>query len=393
MREDSKGTGRSFYAAEIVIMALGACGMWLLGEIRQLPSDRLLGNCVMTVLGLAVTGFHFRREYADGALDYNNAEHVGRYWLCMGIGLLAAFVCAFLPAGGWPFLPVFVMLSLFSNLGTGVLSSSVLLLTAVLLSGAQSGSFEGIYALYLVSGVFAATLFRHLENDFKVGIPLFLSLLCLLVCETANLVLVANARPDFELFVIPIVNIIISSVLLLGLLKLFFSMVIYHDREKYLDINDVENPMLVQLRQEHREKYMNCIHTAYFCERLARQLDLDVDALKSAAYYHWMEEETEQEKQFPTAVREIMCDYRGRRHGIQRRETAVLLCADTVVESVTYVLGQGKDKQVDYDRVIDLVFERLSEGGTFDGCDISVKELHDMQKVFKEEKLYYDFLH
>lgn len=393
MREDKKGTSRSFYAVEIMVMALGACGMWLLGKIRQLPSDRLLANCVMTLLGLAVTGFHFRREYADGALDYNNTEHGGRYWLCMGIGLLAAFVCAFLPAGGWPFLPVFVMLSLFSNLSTGVLSSSVLLLIAVLLSGAQTGSFEGIYALYLVSGVFAATLFRHLENDFKAGIPLFLSLLCLLVCETANLVLVANARPDFELFVIPIVNIIISSVLLLGLLKLFFSMVVYRDREKYLDINDVENPVLVQLKQEHREKYMNCVHTAYFCERLAKQLGLDVDALKGAAYYHWMEEETEQEKQFPLAVCDILRDYRNRKRGVQKKETAVLLCADTVVESVTYVLGQGKDKQVDYDRVIDLVFERLSEGGSFDRCDISVKELRDMQKVFKEEKLYYDFLH
>lgn len=396
MEENRRTIGWRFYLAEAGILILGACGMWLLGSIRQTASDRLLANCVMTVLGLAVTGFHLRMEYENEKLDYNNGEHVFRFLICLVIGLAISFTCGFLPVGGWPFLLVFVMLSLFSNMTTGILASSVLLLVAVLLGGDSAGNFAGIYALYLVSGMFAVTLFRHLENEFKIGIPLFLSILCLLVCETANIVLVANARPDFEMFVIPAANVIISSILLLGLLKLFSSMVVYQYREKYLDINDTENFVLAKMKQEDRQKYMHCIHTAYFCERIGKQLRMDVDAVKCAAYYHKLGDELEQvmdEKQFPPAVREILAEYRAGKRGMRRKETAVLVCSDTVVNSITYMIQNGSDRQVDYDKVIDAIFKKMFEDGSFDRCNITVEELRTMQRIFREEKLYYDFLH
>lgn len=392
MGESRRGVGRGFFPAECFLLLLGASGMWLLGGFRDEAPDRLLANCVMLVLGLAMTGLQFRRECSDNRLDYNNGEHALRFLGCLCIGLLAAFACGFLPVGGWPFLPVFVMLCLFSSMSTGILASSVLLLAAVLLSGSSAG----IYALYLFSGMFAAVQFRQLESEFKIGMPLILSLLFLLVCETANIVLVANARPDAEMFVIPAVNMIISSILLLGLLKLFSSMVVYQDREKYLEINDTENPALARLRQEKRQEYMHSIHTAYFCGRLAKRLGLDADALKCAAYYYRLGDGLEafmEEKRFPQTVRRILSEYENRKQGVTQKETAVLLCADTVVSSVTYMQQKGPDRQVDYDRVIDAIFKKLYEEGVFDRCNITMEELRAMQRTFKEEKLYYDFLH
>lgn len=383
---------RSVYLAEFGILILGVCGMWLTGSIKQTAPDRLLANCVMTVLGLSLAMFHMGREYNSKKMDYDNGEHLFRFLFCLTFGLAIAFVCGFLPVGGWPFLFVFVMLSLFSNMNTGILVSSVLLLISVLLSEGTAGN----YALYLISGMFAVTLFRNLEGEFKIGISLFLSVLCLLVCETANIVLVANARPDFEMFVIPMANMIISCILLLGLLKLFSSMVVYRYREKYLDINDTENAILVKLRQENRQKYMHCIHTAYFCERIGRQLEMDVDALKSAAYYYKLGEELDkimEEKQFPPAVRRILTEYVNRKQGIEERETAVLLCSDMIIYSVTYMMQNGSDKQVGIEKIIDAIFKKLIEDGSFDHCHITMEELRIMQRIFKEEKLYYDFLH
>lgn len=391
MEENKQRTGWRLFLAEGVIIIAAAAGMWFLGGVRELAEDRLLGNCVMTVLLLAAVCFHMRREYLYGGLDYDNGEHIYRFLLCLAIGLAIAFVSGFLPAGGWPFLFVYVMLALFSNMGTGLLAASALLLIAVMLSGGTAA----VFSLYFVSGSFAVTLFRHLEKDFKIGIPLFLSVFCLLVCETANLVLVANARPDFEMFVIPAANMIISSILLLGCLKLFSSMVVYRYREKYLDINDTENPVLTGLRESDRKEYMHCIHTAYFCERIGSRLGLDADALKCAGYYHRLGERLEtvmEEKQFPPAVREILTEYRDRKQGIRKKETAVLACADTIVSSVTYMLEKGEKRQVDFDRVIDAVFRKMAEDGKFERCEISVRELCTMQKIFKEEKLYYDFL-
>lgn len=394
MEENKEITGWKQHLAEAAILIIGAGGMWLFGGLRQESADRLLANCVMTVLGLAVVGFHFNREVFYQKQDYNNGSHPLRFLACFSLGLVISFICGFLPAGGWPFLFVFVMLALFSNMSTGILASSILLLLSVLLRGGAADSV-GIYALYLVSGMFAVTLFRHLENDFKIGVPLFLSILFLLVCETANIVLVANARPEFELFVIPVANMIISSILLLGLLKLFSSMVVYQYRERYLDISDTENPVLSKFREENRLVYMHSIHTAHFCETIGKRLGLDTDALKCAAYYHEMGDKLEavmEELQFPPRVREILTGFQLGKMGIVEKEPIVLLCSDTVVNSISFMQQNGAGRKIDYDRVIDAVFKKLYEEGSFERCDMTVKELREMIKIFKEEKLYYDFL-
>lgn len=83
------------------------------------------------------------------------------------------------------------------------------------------GTVGGHFFLYFISGVFAACLFQHLEQEFAIGIPLFLSLFCLLLCETANVVLLANEHLSLEQFLVPAANLIVSGILLLGILKIF----------------------------------------------------------------------------------------------------------------------------------------------------------------------------
>ncbi len=392
MEENRRKAGWKFFLAEGAIIIAGTLGMGVLGRLRQQPDDRLLANCVMMLLALGVICLHFRREYVYDDLEYDNGEHVFRYFLCLGIGLAVAFACGFLPVSGWPFLLVFVMLALFSNMSVGILSATSLLLISVLLSGTDAGGF----ALYFISGVFAVSFFRHLGEDFKIGIPLFLSIFCLLVCETANVVLVANARPDFEMFVIPVVNVIISSILLLGCLKMFSSMVVYKHREKYLDVIDSENPVIARMRERDRDEYMHCVHTTYFCERIGKRLGLEVEALKGAGYYYRLGGELTQmleDRQFPPNAREILLDYRNREQGVKKKETAVLFCSDMVVSAVQQAIEKSKDGgQADFDRVIDDLFGTLFRDKTFDKCDISLGELRTMQQIFKEEKLYYDFL-
>lgn len=390
MERDKKTSGSRLFFATAVIIIIGTLGTAGLGRIKNTAADVLLSDCVMALLLLAVTCFHYRREYRENALDYDNGEHPYRFLLCLGIGLAVAFVCCFLPAGGWPFLIVFCMLSLFSNMGTGILAASSLLVIPVLLGGNGVSAF----VLYFVCGCFSVTLFRHLERDFKIGIPVLLSVSCLLVCETANVVLTANAKPEFELFVIPASNMVISLILLLGALKLFSGMVVYRYRGVYLDMNDTEAPALVQFRERDRKTYMHCVHTTYFCGRIAAKLEMDVEALKCAGYYYRLEElpQLMEGSGFPPAARDILQDFAAARQGIRKRETAVLLCSDAIVSAVSYLLEHGGAKQPDYDRVISTVFQKLLEEGTFDGCDLSMRELKQMIKIFREEKLYYDFL-
>lgn len=429
MEENKKRLTAVLFMPEIGCMILACAGIYGLSLFRQETFDITLNYMVMAVLGIAVVGFHIRRECVRDELHYDNGEHLGRFWTGFLAGLLLAFACVFLPADGWPFLAVFVMLALFGSSTAGILASIVLLMITVLLSGASTG----IFFLYLLSGVFAVSLFCPVKNEVKIGIPLFLSLLCLLVCQTANLILTANARPSVEMFVVPVVNIIISGILIVIIIKLFSTQVIYRYRVKYLELNDTGNTVLTEYRQSCREDYFQCVHTAYFCERIAGKLAMDADALKCAGYYHKKGEEIFSlmtEKQFPPNARCILEEYMShigvvrdvgtdsekdefgstkadrterdndfpdrkssmKRTPVRHKETAVLLCADTVVNTMIRLLARNKDGQLDYDRIIDAVFQRFMDAGTFDYCDISLRELRAMQKIFKEEKLYYDFL-
>lgn len=381
-----------YFLLEFVALFLGTAEVYVLCSVRGEAPDRLLGNCCMALLGLAVIGFQFRREYLRDTLDYNNGEHAARFWFCVYIGLFAAGACGFLPMGGWPFLAVFLMLALFSNMSTGITAASMLLMAAVIISGGTVGCF----VLYMVSGVFVTALFQHIKSDFKIGIPLFLSVLCLFVCETANIILVANARPDLELFVIPVANMIVSGILLLGCLKLFFSIVVYQYRAKYLELNDTGNPALVDMKQQNNEEYQQSIHTAHFCERIAGRLELDADALKCAGYYYRMGEGLEkfmEEKKFPPAVKAILTEYMRRGKGVTKKETAVLVCCETVLGTAMQAMKKESGGAIDFDRMIDGIFEKFLEDGTFDKCNITVEELRTVQRIFKEEQIYYAFLY
>lgn len=369
-----------------IAAGIGGCSL-----ILSMEPEIVLRNIVMGILGIAIAGFLHRQEYVSGALDYDNGKHLLRFWVAVWGGLVISLICVFLPIGGWPFLPVFVLLSLFSTMNIGVLMASVLLMISVLLTEAAAG----IFFLYFVSGVFAASLFKNLKSEFTIGIPWFLSMLCLLVCETANIVLTANETLSFEQFLVPIANLIVSSVLLVGILKLFSEKVIYQYRVSYLEWNDTENPLLAEYKQTDKEAYLICVHTAYFCERIAKKLSLDSEALKCAGYYHKMEKKLEtliEEHTFPPAAEAILDEYVNYKGRVNHKETAVLLCADTIVSSIMYLFSQNKDKQVDYEQVIDTVFMKFSDKGTFRDCNITMRELHTMQRIFKEEKLYYDFL-
>ena len=390
MKKDSWKLIGLLILTEIGCMVLGGAGVWLLGLFKHTSSDRLLANVVMTMAGIAVTGFQMRQALLREELDYNNGQYPFRFWVCMGIGLVVAFICSFLPFGAWPFLTVFVMLSLFSNMSTGILASSALLLIPLLINGASFNYF----VLYFISGCFAVSLFQDLQIDFKIGIPLSLSILCLIICETANVVLLAKDRPNLEMFLIPAANIIISSIMLVGCLKQFSTKVIYQFRVNYLELNDTENDILVQFKEEFRDDYFICIHAAYFCDRIGQKIGMDTNMIKCAAYYHRLGDKlvpVMKAKRFPPKIREVLLEYQSKKPP-KNKETAIIYCTDTVVSHITQTLRKGGDKPVDYAALVDSIFNKLEEKGFFWQCNITTQEFRVMYMTLREEKLYYDFL-
>ena len=373
----------------MLLAAAGICGLVYSGLVKQ-GTDYMLAHIVFVVLGIGTVGFGIRRGMLTGDLDYDNGDYPGRFWLCFLSGLVVSFVCFFLPSAAWPFLPIYIALSLYSNVAIGVLAATTLLAVPVWLTDV---GLE-VFLLYLISGFWGALLFKNIKSGFKTGLPFVLSMAGFLICETAGTVLVINARPGVESFVVPGINLIVSGILVLGILKTFFSKVVYKYRENYLDLNDPENEILGALKQSDKKAYMKSIHTAYFCERIALKLCLHSDALKCAGYYHGLGQVLEEDRSlcFPPEVRLILAEYLSKGKPILHKETAVLIASENIVGMILSLLEQANGGKVDYDKVIDAVFKRYQEAGTFKQCDISMKEFFAMQKIFKEEKLYYDFL-
>ncbi len=390
------------------LLALAVAGIWLIGIIFQVGQDTQLRNMVITAMGMAVICLLVRQEAGERLMQYDNNEHVLRFFLCLGICLAVALACVFLPVGAWPFLVIYITLALYGSTFLGAAAGSVLLMIAVLGSGIQSHMF----VMYLVSGMIGVSLFRKLDAEFRVGIPLAVSLMSLLVCETANVVLFANERLNMELFVVPAANVIISAILLLGILKLFSQSVIYRYRVTYMELTAPECELLTRLKEEAREDYYQSMHTAYFCERIAGRLELDVQAVKAAGFYHKIgvlyqnrgedgEDPADAGKElfdmfhrqhFPPVMQEILKEYLIPERAVRRRETAVLIMADAVTASIIHLLAADKSRNLDYDRIIDSIFKIKMDSRVLSQCRISMNEITQMKKIFKEEKLYYDFL-
>lgn len=391
MEENKRRITWRHFVPEFTGFLLTVGGIVVFSLLKEISFETMLSNMVLGCMGIMILGFLARQAYLEEEFDYDNGEHYYRFWICFLICLLCALMCAVLPVAGWPYMAIYVALALFSNSTMGLVGASVLLAVSVALSGTGAVTF----LLYFLSGVFGVVLFRNMDDKFKIGGRMFLGLLCLLLCETAGNVLLANERLSFELLVIPVANILISGMLLIGILKLFFSMVVYKNRETYLELYDTQNPILTEYRNRSKSGYMHGVHTAYFCELIALKLSLNSEDLKCVCYYHRMSKEDPGilvKYPFPPAVKAILQEYNSSKP-IRRKETAVLVCADTVVNSVQYLLSKNTEKGLDYDLVIDSVFKRFVDNDTFGQCDISMKELKTIQNIFKEEKLYYDFFH
>lgn len=368
------------------------------GFLKHAGGAELLRNAILAGTGAFLTCFLFLSE--KDRLSEKNASPAGisRFAVSYGICLAVSLCCAFLPPAGWPFLVVFVMMSLFGGFLPGICGGISFLIFSVLLAGAD----VSIFALYVLTGLLGACLFSRLDEKYRIALPLFVSLSFLFAAETACVVLFANETLKWELFLIPALNVIISLILLLILLKVYSGMEIFKYRIKYLEINDQEFELLVNIKEKDKNAYYRAVHGAYFSERIAQALSLDAAAAKTAAYYAnagILYEEPEKALEdvfvsygFPPYARQLLRELTGKNNDIRHKEAAVVYMADAVISSILYLFEKKQDTKIDYAAVIETVFQKKWESGSLKNSELTFAEWNRMKKIFKEEKLYYDFL-
>ena len=382
------------------VMFLLAGGIALAGSYMYQPgTDMLIRNTVMALAGTGIVIYAYLLSEVLELFLYRNEGKYGQFAVVYLGSLLAAVFFPCLPVTGWPFLVLFVLLGVFSNCITGMAAGSVCLLLAVNFTGGD----VAVFWLYFISGLAGILMFSNLNDDFLVGMPVIVSLLVLVLCLTANVVLFSRDPLVVSQFTIPAMNLMICCILLLVILKAFSTSVIHKDREKYMEINDPECPLLVQLKDMSKEEYYHAVHTAYLGDRIARRLQLDDAAVKACGYYHRIgklkgENTWENvaaicdEYHFPANTKRTLKEYVDGTEKVVSKETIVVLFSDCIVSSILYLFEKDPKAQLNYKQLIDTVFKKKLETDELWCNEISLAQLSEMKKIFVEEKLYYDFL-
>ena len=370
---------------------------WLYGR----TVIEIAGIVILTLLGISGVIFSMEQSLEADSFLFDNKEHIGRFLALYLLALGGSLLFPLLPAGGWPYLAVLIGLALFSNQVVGLGAGTVLLVVTSLLYSGGNGDIA--FFVYFVGGLVGIMVFSYLNVSFKVGLPMLIALMVQLVCLCVQEVLLVNEQLKAQLFLIPALNLLVSLILLLILLKYFSFSVIYKNRDVFMDMNDPECPLLVELKNASKEEYYHAVHTAYLCDRIAKRLKLDDAMVKACGYYHrigiikgennW--ENTRmilEENRFPQQVKDVLKEYLDSTEQMVSKETIILLFSDTVISSISYLFSKDPQIQIDYPRIINGIFKKRVESGMIDQSNLTFWEFQEMKKILLEERLYYDFL-
>lgn len=375
----------------------------LAGILYEHPVNEQIRNPVLVMIGAMTLVYAWFHCQLENSLDYDNALHINRFMLFFLGGTVFACILPLFPFLVWPIAALAVALSFFSNAFIGIFSYGIVVMLAVFLAEASAN----VFFLYFLSGAAAILLFHHLDEAYKVGIPTLISLMYLFVAETASIVLFINEHLSWEMFVLPVMNLLLTGLLFICVLKYFSFAIIHKYRNRYQEINDPEFGLMAEMKKEAREDYFLALHTAYFSERIAASIHADVALAKAGAYYHRIGKiyrekyqdagsETEiikricEENEFPPDICEVLLECAERR--FVSKESTIVMFSDAVVSSVLFLFSKEPQGKPDYNQLVEVIFKKKQENGSLNNSNITIHELLAMKQIFIKEKLYYDFL-
>ncbi len=221
----------------------------------------------------------------------------------------------------------------------------------------------------------------------------------------AGLIFQSHGTLTADELVIPIMNVFITFILMLATLRFYCAVVIDKEKGRYLRINDQEYELLAKYKEEDRQTYYNAIHTAYFAEKTARLLHMDVDVAKNGGYYHRIIvleckkqerslEEICQENKFPPEAVRLLQEYTYKSQPMRMRETVAVYFADCIVSSIMYLIEkeEAASQDRDFGKIATAIIRRKIGSGVLNNSEISLSDLSGIEKIYTGEKLYYDFL-
>lgn len=340
-----------------------------------------LAFCIMTIFLYISGGIQNRFSYDD-------KEHPERFFKIYLIGIICAFVFVRLPVLGWMFLFFYIALSVVSDQTTGIVSATCLLVMTAMLRDISFTTF----LVFFVSGIIGSVLISGIGKEFKIGIPVTLSLAFQLLLMFAGDVLIQNKKIGWEDAVIPVSNTILNCIVIWLFLQNYSSKVAHKEDNIYQMITDPEYDAMLLLKDKKNDLYKRSLHSAFLVERICTPLELDNRAAKCAAYYQHLDTEQLENYPIPVHAKELILQLKSGPRKMVEKEAIIVYICDITIKTILYITQQAKEKEVNYERVIDTLFEKQFPTLLFIHTDISFRDIQFIKQKLLEEKMYYDFL-
>jgi hypothetical protein len=352
----------------------------------------IIEMAIVIIICFGATIFSFVQSKIYGSLHYDNGKHLNRFIITFILSVILGCLFPMIDNSGWAFPPVALALSLFSNTVTGLLAYGMVVGLCCYIASAKLQ----IFLVYFMIGAVFAILFERLDNEYRTGKPLFVSNLLYVTIMAIWIVLDGK-------YIIPAINIFITFIMTIAILRFYCAIVVDKKKGAYITINDQEYKLLAKYKELDSELYYNAIHTAYFAEKTARLLNMDVDLAKCGGYYHKIIvrecknrdkvlDDLCKENRFPPEAVELLKEYNYKSQVIKKKETVAVYLADCVVSSIMYLVKKDNGKDMDYSKIAVAIVHKKLDSGIFDKSDISLFDLGEIDKIYTGEKLYYDFL-
>lgn len=298
----------------------------------------------------------------------------------------------------WLYFPICVILTMLSDMQTAIGSFFYLLFLQALISDMEPMFFLSAALI----GVITIILFGNLDESFCFAMPfavsaLFQAMLSLL------LYFALNKTITFDALLFTAIQLFVGFIIVSLFLKILSHFILHKDRDRFQELNDPEYVLLTELKKRNPKEYYHAIHTAYFCEKIAKKIGANDMLAKAGGYYHKIGRlrgdknlknilEIAHEHGFPPVLLELLKEYCGKNTPPRSKEVAIVIFADAMVSSVMFLFENDKNAKLDYERIVNVVFQKQLESGMLKHCDITMEELTIMQRIFVEENIYYDFL-
>ena len=322
-------------------------------------------------------------------------------WFLQGYlsGVLGLLLFPFLPQEAWPFPVIALILVLNSDTVLAIFAYALFLAGTVIITNAGIA----VFMLYFIAGLATILFFSKVDKEYRIGIPLFLSVSVMVMMLTANIMSVADPIRKTEVFLIPLINIFVTVLLSLLYLKYYSFGRIHKYREKYMEINDQEYKLIVSLKEASRENYFHAIHTSYFCDKAVNLIGGDKELSRALGYYHRLQDyigiksteesiEILQQYEFPPELIQTLIHYQKPDKSIIDKEETIVYFADAVISAVMYLIKKNPETELNYDKIVHAIFQKKLESNCLKNCSLTLEEVYLLETMFVKEKLYYDFL-